>query len=160
VIIAALSATYLSSCGDDVLAASSKLVAHENLTLVSAGTSPHGVYADVLCPVDGNLQGALGGTLMALNVRAVGHILASLKAELPTRTVARNVIAELGEVAAPVVRPRREPADDEEIRGLIAQRLRAASTSCTSMLRQFRSEGRACEQSRFARLYAEVKGGR
>jgi hypothetical protein len=159
VIIAALSATYLASCGEDVLAAAGKLVVHENLSLVSAGTSPRGVFADVLCPVDGNLQGALGGTLMALNVRAVGHILASLKAELPTRTAARRVISELGAATAPVVRPRREPASDQEIRGQIAERLRAAPASCTSMLRQFRSEGRACEQSRFARLYAEAKGG-
>jgi hypothetical protein len=158
-IIAALSATYLASCGDDVVAAACKLDAQENMTLVSAGTSPRGVFADVLCPVDGDLRGALGGTLMALNVRAVGHILASLTTETPTRTAARKVIAQLSAATAPIVRPRREPASDQEIRGLIAERLRAAPASCTSMLRQFRSEGRACEQSRFARLYAEAKGG-
>jgi hypothetical protein len=159
VIIAALSATYLSACGDDVLAAAGKLVTHENLTLISAGTSPQGVFADVLCPVDGDLQNALGGTLMALNVRAVGHILDSLVAEPPTRTSARRVIAQLSAATEPVERPRREQASDDEIRGLIAERLHAAPASCTSMLRQFRSEGRACEQSRFARLYAEAKGG-
>lgn len=159
VIIAALSATYLSSCADDVLAAAGKLVTPENLTLISAGTSPRGVFADVICPVDGDLQRPLGGTLMSLNVRAVGHILDSLKAELPTRTAARGVIAQLSAATAPVIRPKREQASDEEIRGLIAERLRAAPASCTSMLRQLRSEGRACEQSRFARLYAEAKGG-
>ena len=159
VIIAALSATYLASCGNDVIAAAGKLVAHENLSLVSAGTSSRGAFADVLCPVDGDLQRPLGGTLMSLNVRAVGHILASLKAEVPTRPAARRVIAKLSEATAPAIRPKREPASDEEIRGLIVDRLRSAPGSCTSMLRQFRSEGRACEQSRFARLYAEAKGG-
>ena len=158
-IIAALSATYLSACGEDLLAAAGKLGEHENLTLISAGTRPQGTFADLICPVDGALQNALGGTLMALNARAAGHILSALGTEQPTRTAARRVIADLGATSLPMGRPKRAAASDEEIRALIRQRLRTEPATYTSMLRQFRSEGRACEQGRFARLFAETKRG-
>lgn len=158
-IIAALSATYLAACGDDLLAAAGELSDHQNLTLISAGTRPKGTFADLICPVDGALQSALGGTLMSLNARAASYILTALGTERLNRAAARRVITELGATSLPTERPKREAASDEEIRALIARQLHTGPATYTSMLRQFRSEGRACEQSRFARLYAETKRG-
>jgi hypothetical protein len=47
---------------------------------------------------------------------------------------------------------------DAEIKGWIQQQLRRApATTPSALLRRFRDDGRACEQSRFKRLAEQVR---
>jgi len=53
----------------------------------------------------------------------------------------------------------RIPTTDDEVRRYIRDELkRHPSMKHTSLLRQFRDSGRACEQGRFRRLFYEVVG--
>lgn len=55
-------------------------------------------------------------------------------------------------------RPRRPGVSDEEVRDYIRARLAAgAPPKKTSLLREFRESGRACEQSRFTKLFDDIQ---
>jgi hypothetical protein len=57
-------------------------------------------------------------------------------------------------------RPRGTGVSDNEVTEYIRAHLAAgARPRKTSLLRDFRESGRACEQSRFARLFEEVQRG-
>ncbi|NJK30916.1 MAG: hypothetical protein HC927_00130 [Deltaproteobacteria bacterium] len=54
--------------------------------------------------------------------------------------------------------PKREPSTDEVVQTFIDEQLREnPKLGWTPLLRRWRSNGRACEQSRFRDLYREVK---
>lgn len=57
-------------------------------------------------------------------------------------------------------RARRPAVSDDEVRDYIRARLAAgAPRRKTTLLREFRESGRACEQSRFTRLFDDVRQG-
>jgi hypothetical protein len=67
------------------------------------------------------------------------------------------VRAALESVAKPDPTPVRKKADDTELRSVIARLTSVVGTRKSAMLRYLRDkEGLACEQGRFAKLFAEV----
>jgi hypothetical protein len=99
----------------------------------------------------------LGGTRQALNVRVLAHLLHEHQGPL-TRDVAADTLNRLLDQQPPIVRHDRQRWSDAEVANFIRGQLRKEpSLSHTRLLRQFRDDGNACEQSRFASLFAAEK---
>jgi len=159
-IVIALSAAYLRACDQDLAQAAGNLKRRENLILIATGTRVPGTIGEQHCLIDARLQTALGGSLMSLGVRAAGYVLEAVDPDHLDQKAATVALGALAAAQPQWSRPRRTPESDESIRALIAERLSQAPTTKSSLLRALRAEGRACEQGRFARLYADVTGGR
>ncbi|MEX2156705.1 MAG: hypothetical protein WD773_07675 [Gemmatimonadales bacterium] len=78
-----------------------------------------------------------------------------------TAAALRAWAKELATMQPPAPKYDHTPMSDDEVRHYISGKLdQAPSSKHTSLLRQLRDSGRACEQSRFRRLFEEVKGTR
>jgi hypothetical protein len=150
-----LSPTYLKAVRADLVASLSVLESRENLTLLSVGTKDDPELADRLLPADARLRHKVGGTMHALNYRVMAALLA--RGELSHHAMVRRVRSWLA-AQPPLPTYDRRPVDDVEVRTFIRGHLRSPEApSCTSLLRELRNSGRACEQGRFSRLYHEEK---
>lgn len=150
-VLVALSATYLRACGDDVARALEKTRGSGQVSVISVGTKQTPELADALLPGDARLQAALGGSRQALNVRLAEHLLTSGVIDHDDMAEA---LAKLLVDQPAIPRYDRQAATDAEVRRYIRERLRTdPSATHTRLLRQFRGDQRACEQSRFAALF-------
>lgn len=108
-------------------------------------------------PSDATLRSALGGTLSSLNQRMAIRLL-----ELSDGPSDWLSVAHLRRWASWAADSRqrevfdRRRSDDDEIKAWISATVAERSISATKALREHRSQGYACEQSRFGRLYREV----
>lgn len=150
-ILLCLSATYLRACADDIARVAERTTRPGQLSIISAGTKITNELEDCLLPADARLQGAVGGTRQALNVRIAEHLLAAgtIGHDEMAETLAKLLIDQ-----PPLPIYNRRPASDTEVRAFIRGRLKTdPGASHTRLLRDFRDEGRACEQGRFAALF-------
>jgi hypothetical protein len=156
--VLALSASYLDACRDDIAAAAGQVTDPDSLMVVSAGARFAGSVAAVMVPADARLQALLGGTRQALNARIAADLLA---AGITSRAEAVRRMTRLLAGQPPVARYQRRKLSDKEVTGMIACRLaQAPGVSASRLLREFRDDGYACEQSRFAGLHRLVTGAR
>jgi hypothetical protein len=153
-----LSAAYLRACAHDLIAAATKLHRPEQMAIISVGGGTTPELREYLLPADAHLQAVVGGSLGALNVRLAARLLQTAAADPFNRHDLAGRIRTLARGARRQV-PKREVLTDDKIRAFIAERVSESSTY-TSMLRQLRGAGLACEQQRFARLFAATLGGR
>ena len=147
-----LSAAYLRACHADVCQAAEKLNGSGRLSILSAGTKRDLDLSDVLLPADARLRAVLGGTLQALNIRAAEHL---LKAGLVDHDDMAESLRRLLAEQPPPRRFYRRRVSDAEIRSFIRDRRRVDPTAThTRLLREVRAANYACEQARFAALFA------
>jgi len=147
-----LSAAYLRACHDDACQAAEKLNGSGRLSILSAGTKRDLDLSDVLLPADARLRAVLGGTLQALNIRAAEHL---LKAGLVDHDDMADSLRRLLAEQPPPRRFNRRRVSDAEIRSFIRDRTRVDPTAThTKLLREVRAANYACEQARFASLFA------
>jgi hypothetical protein len=143
-------AAYLTAVSADLETALSRDPNSERVSVVSAGTRGNGA----LLPVDGRFRGLLGGTDSSLNAR----LLVRLAADASTHRFRRPAMAEFvtGMAQQLIPSPRRHgrsATDGDVLVEITAMRSRRASISRTQALRDLRSRGVACEQTRFASLW-------
>jgi len=117
--------------------------------------------SEVMMPYDDRLNVVMPGTRADFAQRALHHYLFTLRPSTDVEADKARVAASLEGVKKPHVRSGRSVSDDD-VRALIRATAAESSLARTAMLRHFRDVlGVACEQSRFARLYAEeFQGGR
>jgi len=150
-VLLALSATYLKACREDIVRAISRIDRGGQLSIISAGTKDDPQLAPYLLPADARLQTAVGGSRQALNVRAAQHLLAGgiIDHDDMFETLAKLLVDQ-----PLIARYERRPATDAEVQAFIQHRLTTdPSSTHTRLLREFREDNRACEQSRFAALF-------
>jgi hypothetical protein len=141
-----------------VLAARSLLETPELLVVVSGGTKREVEFSTNLIPCDSRLQPLLGGSLTSLNARVARYILD----KYTSRTLrASRVIQDFETLISQSEKhslPKRDAMTDEEVSDFISKQLSIAHSkqSHSSLLRAFRDLGKACEQSRFRRIYHDV----
>lgn len=106
---------------------------------------------------EGRLTNVVGGALPSLHARVAAHMLREARSHALTATSLRTLYAQLSSTTAPRRTFDRRPMSDDEviefIRRATAHDRRA---SHTGLLRELRSNGRACEQKRFKRLFEEA----
>jgi hypothetical protein len=158
-VLVVCSAAYVSGLEADLIKAASE--AEGRLLLVSSAykrtlEAPEPLDA-VMLKAEAPLRQRFGGSLTGLNARLALEILGTIEhggweIERLRRRV-RDLIA--GCPALP--RIRRAECDDAGIEKYIKSALRASPSTWTRLLRSFREEGNACEQSRFRKLFRRVE---
>ena len=153
-LILVLSPPYLKACRSDLLAAVEELDDPMQLSVVSAGTKRDKLLKRHLLPVDARLQSKVGGTKHSLNIRAAAALLQS---GAQTHAQMHQRLLRWLRMQPPLTRFDRTPVTDDAVRRFIEDRLSSGEALTHSRtLREFRTSGFACEQSRFARLFDEV----
>lgn len=153
-VLIALSPPYLDACSHD-LAEALDLASQNQVSIISAGLhgGPLGTW---LLPCDARLQRALGGSLQALNARAVSYLLDTHVGSMERKALA-DTLGTLLRDQPPVTRYDRTPVADSEVARFITDHLEKDSRlSHSRLLAMFRRSGRACEQARFRSVYHSV----
>jgi hypothetical protein len=157
------SSHYLLALKDDLIAARGELDSPDRLMIISAGLRGLDGLSSSVLPCDARFQGLVDGARVSLNVRIARLLLSSTDLSNLRFDSALVFLKQLLENLPEVTKYERRKATDEEVTSFIESRLQARPKETpTSLLRQFRSSGRACEQSRFSRLfkaYEEVRNG-
>lgn len=156
ILLVALSEPYLRALRDDLVAASTKLNGSGKLLIVSAGTRHCPGLDENLLPVDANLQIAVGGPRLSLNARIARHLVTTSA----THRWATSAITEsLSEVRSASKRHQsRSRLTDAKVIAFIKRATRQDNhASRSDLLRRLRTQGFACEQQRFASLFARSR---
>jgi hypothetical protein len=146
---------YLLAVEDDLKEAAKELKNPGLLMVVSAGTRQLGSLSANLLPCNARLQSCLGGARVSLNARITRRLIGGCHAERMEVSSAKRYLSELLRQQPTIVLPSRLPATDDQVMRFIKREItKRGTTSRSKLLRMFRNSGRACEQSRFAALYA------
>jgi hypothetical protein len=155
-ILLAASGSYLRAIEPDLRAL---FESKSEVLLFSASSGPRlSKFRTQVVPFDSRVREAVGGSQIAVNIRLLGHALR--EAHRVETNQLRRVVTELMDRLPPTEVPNRKPANDGELLEFIRDRLKRDSRyRPTTLLRQWRSQGRACEQGRFKELFARVTDG-
>lgn len=156
-ILVALSPPYLDACSVDLAEAAASLDIHERLSVICVGAVNGTKLKDLMLPGDARLQHELGGSRQALNVRILAHLLREHLGPMTRIELAATIDGVLS-LQPNVVEYDRKRCPDAEVANYIRNRLKIEhSISHSRLLRDFRDDGFACEQSRFAELFNTAK---
>jgi hypothetical protein len=159
VILVIASPAYIAAMADDLAGVRARLTDPQRLIVVS---SRHGSLPDWLkphlVPSEAPLSGVFGGSRGSLHARTARRVLQEA-ATVPLRAeILRSHYERLLGAVESATLPSRSKLSDEEVRRFIREALAENhGLSCTAALRSLRTTGQACEQRRFAGLYAEVR---
>ena len=156
--IVALSRTYLQAVLHDLTNATEAMGKKSDLLLVSTGTPPDGLE-EVQLPCDARFVTSLGGSRTSLNARVADRIIATSDRHGFDSARVRNLLQKDLDHSKSILRYARRKRTDSEIQHWIRTRLNIDDASRSSLLRELRDAGLACEQRRFAELYDEVIAG-
>jgi hypothetical protein len=152
---------YLLAVEDDLRDAARELKSPNLLMVVSAGTRQLGTLSPNLLPCDARLQNCLGGARVSLNARITRRLIGGCRAHRMEAVSATRYLSELLRLQPAIARQSRLRATDVQVIQFIRREMNKSGTEARSnMLRKFRKTGRACEQSRFAELYARAVDGK
>ncbi len=143
-----LSPTYLDVLDDDL----SPWRADHGVAVMSSGSAnaPETLSSS-------GLRSELGGTQMTLNARAAGAYLSVIGDALIGAPESRQLWQRWADERRKSESFDRRGLSDEAVQEFIRASIEPAPVSRTRLLAQMRQAGWACEQSRFARLYNEVR---
>ncbi len=148
------SATYATACTNDLLEAGTIL--GDRLVVISIGGRDISDLKRHLVDLDARVEHAVGGTRTALNARTARALVRSLGTESISVSSMQLAADRLVKDLPSANVWNRRPHSDEEVLEWIRDRLAIDNLSRTRLLRDFRAEGNACEQRRFAGLYERV----
>lgn len=157
-ILVIASPAYIGAMADDLSGARSSLTDPQRLIVISSRDESFPEWlAPHLVPSEASLSYLLGGSRGSLHARTARRILQESGA-VPLR--ATTLVSLYTRLVSESQRPTpaaRLKLGDENVRSFIRSALAVhGSLTCTAALRKLRSTGQACEQRRFAGLYAEV----
>jgi hypothetical protein len=151
IIVVACSEVYLRAIREDL----ERAAKHTSQLFV---ISPSGTCdAGHRIPCDARLQTKLGGSRMSMNNRALKHLLdSSATHSFDPQLIDKEFRSVLDK--GTIVSYSRAPMTDDEVRRFIRRLLKdpnEARPAKSSALRYLRDTGKACEQKRFGRLWAD-----
>jgi hypothetical protein len=150
---------YLLAVGDDLLNAANQYLSPDRLLIVSSrdgqNDDPLGQF---VIPSSARLQSRVGGARASLNARVASLVLKKIPICGFNADALRNEIRAISTRSPKLPAYGRTRIHDSEVRKFIRHRLSESTpVSFSSLLREFRDSGRACEATRFKNLYYEVK---
>lgn len=150
------SPSYLNAISADALSAGSVL--GDRMFLVSVGSKVPDGLQRFQVPASARLQHRLGGSRVSLNARVAAFALKLAGGSLDRKRLATKLKRTASRMPALPVYDRVK-LSDEQVRVWIEEVIsQSSSMSASRALRRLRSEGMACEQQRFARLFLEAQG--
>jgi hypothetical protein len=151
------SENYLKAISGDLSGAACELADPDLLTIVSSGTKQLNGLSEHLLPCDARFQAMVSGARRSLNTRLASKIVSESRA-LPRRSTLTRRFQKLLSEQPELPKYDRSPMTDMEVRRFILSAFnREAAPRHTPLLRQLRAEGKACEQSRFRRLFEKIQ---
>ncbi|MEU8294126.1 hypothetical protein [Streptomyces pseudogriseolus] len=151
-VLLVLSEVYAAAMQNDLEALSSMKA--EALLIGGARDLPHLPRV----PADASLRSALGGTLTSLNARMAAWWLEHCSDSRLTAPETWDKLNKWVSEVSKEERYQRTPMTDQNVIAFIREGLaQNPSYSRTRLLRMLRDQGLACEQKRFAELYATVE---
>lgn len=155
-VLVVLSHTYFAACTGDLAEALRAGSSNQRVSIISAGAAPDPDFNDWQLQSDARLRRRLGGTLGSINVRIAAHL---LRTGLVEHDAMQRHLRRMLAKAPTLPVYRRQSLTDAQIRQFIRTRRRQDATlSRTSLLRELRDTGMACEQRRFAELFVATEG--
>lgn len=157
-LLVVMSETYLSAAAADLRAAVQH-PAHrpDRFAILCSGVREFGSLSPYLLPSDARLQSKVGGALASLNIRVARHLIDTATPGERSQKKLRALLAAWLDDQPERIRYDRVPMSDEEVRREIRRALKAdPGVRPTPLLRRLRDSGRACEHSRFVRLFHET----
>jgi hypothetical protein len=131
----------------------------ERLIVISSQRLRDGdpLHANVVVS-ESRLTNVVGGALPSLHARVAARMLRDARSRAFTAATIRTLCAEIASTAAPRRVFARRPMSDDEVLEFIrrATARESSRASHTGLLRELRSNGLACEQKRFKRLFEEA----
>ncbi len=157
-ILIVASPRYVRAIEPDAIRAAHSLDESNHLLIISGQlegrSSP---LREHLIQSDASLRTLLGGVLFSLHARVARWVLAGVTPTTLTVEAARSRLNRLREKAVECARPNRQRMTDAQVHSFIERTVRkVARPTPSSLLRILRDSGRACEQSRFRTLFAQV----
>jgi hypothetical protein len=164
-IIIVASESYVSAMAEDLAEAWANLKSRDLLSVLSSGMSTKRTsdLNSCILPTDARFEAVVGGTRAALNVRIARLIFQNLeKGQRPSYSNMRTTIDKIYSELPPLRNISRRKLSDEEIMVFIKkERQYDLSVSKSRLLWKLRSEGAACEQTRFSEIfYRDFRGDR
>lgn len=152
--------SYVDAVADDLALAASRLSVPERLVIFGTGECPDERLRCSWVRVPTRVRVAVGGALNSLFVRVARCALVEDHSAHTDAPAAQRVVDRLAVSVEQPIAARRSKVNDEQIVDWIAGELRTEEhISKSAALRRFREGGRACEQSRFGRLFDDVRVG-
>ncbi len=150
-ILLVLSQAYLAACRADLRAAIEG-ARDGQISIIAAGASADPHLTGVILPADARLQHHVSGSRGALNVRIAQEV---LTAGLYDHATMYDYLRRQLDIAPKLVSYERQRLSDDDVLTFIRRHLaEGSSLSHTRLLRTLRDSGKACEQARFAALFA------
>lgn len=157
-LILALSSHYLAAVQNDILDARNALEDQEALIVISSGSAKKGPLEESFLPCDSRFENKLGRGRTALNVRLLAAVLRKHTMEELRISHLRPRYEAMLKKLPDSSYPKRDASTDREVRKFIEMELRQdAKATHSRLLKVYRDNGRACEQSRFRGLFLELK---
>jgi hypothetical protein len=152
-VLLVLSQPYFAACSTDLRDAIT--TANDSMiSIIAAGVPPQPAFAAWQLPADARLQHHVGGTRGSLNVRIAADLLTTGVTDHDA--MSSHLRRRLSAAPDLPTYERRRLADDEVITFIRTRREIDTDLSRTSLLRELRDGGMACEQARFADLFASA----
>jgi hypothetical protein len=157
-LLVVMSETYLLATAPDLQAAVAR-PSHrpDRFAILCSGVRNMDGLSPYLLPSDARLQHKVGGALASLNIRLARLVIDSTTPGQWSLTELRSLLSGWLDEQPDLVRYDRAPMTDDELGKAIRKALKAnPETRPTPLLRKLRDSGRACEHSRFVRLFHET----
>lgn len=151
---------YLAAAEKDLQSGLSALASPERLMVVtSPSRAIKGPLREHIVFSSTRLQPSMGGSCMSLHARVASLILKKVNSwGFEAESVGKR-IGELIKRTPQSPKLQHQRMTDDQVRKFVEINLKInPQLSCTALLKILRSEGLACEQSRFKGLYWEVRG--
>lgn len=153
-----VSPDYLLAISDDLLNAVNQYLSSGRILIVSSGDGHDERLSKFVITSRARLQARVGGARAALNARVASLVLKKILTCGFDAAALRKDIHAVASRSPKLPVYERTRTNDAEIKMFICGRLsQPVPASFSSLLREFRDGGRACEANRFKNLYYEVK---
>jgi len=159
-VVVALSAPYLAALIED-LERGAKIWGPERLWLIAVSAEPSKLSTKLrqcLVPLTSKMEQLINSPRATLNISSVVWWLDNIVSVEGWSRVRQNkeVQKRLATLKPAAARVKRSLNDDEVLRWIEEQKQVDPNGGKTRLLQMLRASGRACEQNRFSRVYAEV----
>lgn len=149
---------YINAMERDLLAARQELDSPDRLIIVSSAPPSECRMKANWVTTSARLQPIVGGSLISLNARIARKILRDHAVDELRASRLRALLAKATAKAPPRARTARKTVTDAQVARFIRQELAADPRQThTRLLKLLRAGGWSCEQSRFKRIYQQIR---
>jgi len=156
-LLIAISKEYLAATHEDIVEAREFLSSPDKMVIICTGAKKNGKVVENFLPCDARFENHYHCCRADLNASLLDSIVKSHRPWEISASKLRISYAHRLSKMPKVAHPKRARFDDLSLKEFITLNLLKRSVSHSNLLKLLRSEGCACEQNRFRKLFAKVK---